>query len=275
MFESVVVGVGDDQPAGDALSLAKELISTDGKLLLIAVLPPEPAAEHEWRAAERRRALERLALLRDQAQVDAELLCVEAMSVAGALHEAVRARGDLLVIGASRRDEFERVVVGNNTRAVLADSRSPVAVAPAGYATNPSKLTKIGVAYDGSPESEQALAVGRELAREHHAELSAFEAVREPVPHDPRSIDARPVDRAGEARARLADLGDDVEPDAATGDAAEELARYAASVDLLVVGPHKHRLFDRLMGGSTSQRVADRAPSALLVLPSAGRVAGA
>jgi nucleotide-binding universal stress UspA family protein len=275
MFDNVVVGVGDDQPARDALSLAKELISTDGKLLLIYVLPPEPGGDPESQAAERRRALARLALLRDEAQVDAELLCVEARSVAGALHEAVRARGDLLVIGASRRDEFEQVVVGNPTRAVLADSPSPVAVAPAGYATNPSELTKVGVAYDGSAESEHALAVARQLAREHDAELSAFEAVGEPIPHDPRNIDARPVDRAGEARARLADLGDDVEPAAATGDAADELARYAASVDLLVVGPHKHRPFDRLMGGSTSQRVTDRAPSPLLVLSSAGRVAGA
>lgn len=275
MFDRVVVGVGDDQPARDALSLAKELTSTDGKLLLLYVLPPDPGGDPEAQAAERRRAVERLASLGVEAEVDAEPLCVEGRSVAGALHEAVRARGDLLVIGASRRDEFEQVVAGNHTREVLANSPSPVAVAPAGYAAKPSRLTKIGVAYDGSAESEQALAVARQLAREHDAELSAFEAIGEPIPHDPRNIDAQPVDRAGEARARLADLGDDVEPAAATGGAADELTRYAASVDLLVVGAHKHRPSDRLMGGSTSQRVADRAPSPLLVLSPAGRAAGA
>jgi hypothetical protein len=80
--------------------------------------------------------------------------------------------------------------------------------------------------------SERSLPVATELPREHDAELSACEAVREPIPHDPRNIDARPADRRGKARARPADLGDDVEPDAAT----EELA---ASVDLLVVGRHR------------------------------------
>jgi nucleotide-binding universal stress UspA family protein len=274
MFDNVVVGVGDDQPAArDALSLARELSSADGTLLLIYVIPPEPGGEPEWQADERERALERLAALRDQAQVEAELLCVEARSVADALHEAVRARGDLLVIGPSRRDDFERAVT-DVTRAVLTHPPSPVAVAPLGHATTPSELTKIGVAYDGSPGSEQALAVARELAREHDAELSAFEAVREPFPHDPRNVDAQPVDRAGEARARLAELGDDVEPEAATGEAAEELARYAASVDLLVLGSHEQRPFDRLVG-STSQRLADRSPSPLLVLSSAGPAAGA
>ena len=172
MFDNVVVGVGNDQPARDALSLAKELISTDGELLLIYVLPADPGGDPEAQDAERRRALERLALLRDEAQVDAELLCVEARSVAGALHEAVRARGDLLVIGASRRDEFEQLVVGNHTRALLADSPSPVAVAPAGYAGNLSELTKIGVAYDGSAESEQALAVARAVSRNRARSLT-------------------------------------------------------------------------------------------------------
>jgi hypothetical protein len=110
------------------------------------------------------------ALVRDEAQVDAEPGCIEARFVAGALRRAVRARGVQRVIGASRRDEFELVVVGNHTHAVLANSPCPVAVAPAGDATNP-------------------------------AELSAFEAVGEPVTHNPRSIDARPVDRGGNARA--------------------------------------------------------------------------
>ena len=52
--------------------------------------------------------------------------------------------------------------------------------APIGYASRPSALDKIGAAYDGSAESEQALALARVLARERGAELSAFQAVPEP-----------------------------------------------------------------------------------------------
>ena len=52
----------------------------------------------------------------------------------------------------------------------------------------------------------------------------------------------------------------------ASGDAAQALARYAASIDLLVVGSHEYRLRDRFSGGSTSQRLADSAAYPLLVL---------
>jgi nucleotide-binding universal stress UspA family protein len=60
-----------------------------------------------------------------------------------------------------------------------------------------------------------------------------------------------------------------VEAQAGAGDAADELARYSDSVDLLVIGAHKHRPIDHLFDGSTSQRLAGRACSPLLVLPSA------
>jgi nucleotide-binding universal stress UspA family protein len=135
-------------------------------------------------------------------------------------------------------------------------------------------LKTIGVAYDGSPGSEQALAVARGLARERHARLSAFEAVPEPIHvHDPHNVEGEIEEGVARARERLAGLGD-VEPHAASGEPAEELARYAASVDLLVLGSHEHGPNDRLRGGSTAQRLADRAPCPLLALSSAGRPVG-
>lgn len=69
-----------------------------------------------------------------------------------------------------------------------------------------------------------------------------------------------------EARKRIAELGD-VEPHVASSDdVAEALARYGASVDLLVVGSHRYRPVDHLLSGSTAQRLADDAPWPLLVL---------
>jgi uncharacterized protein len=276
MFDSVVVGVDDHQAGRDALGLAKQLVSPDGSLTLVYVQVVMLAADSDpvWQVAERHRALRRLAALRDEARVEAELLAVQAASVAAGLHEAVRRHGDLLAIGASQRDEHERVYVGDDTREVLEDSPSAVAVAPAGYGMRPPAMKKIGVAYDGSPGSEDALALARTLAREHHAELSAFEAVAEPVSvHDPRNIEGETEERVAQARERIAELGD-VEAHAASGDAAQELARYAATVDLLVLGPHKHRPRDWFMAGSTSQRLADAAPCALLVLSPSVRAAG-
>jgi nucleotide-binding universal stress UspA family protein len=183
LVDNVVVGVDDNEGGRDALELAKQLVSLDGDLLLIFVevvkRAPGPDTDRKWQLDDRRRALERLASVRDGAHADAQLLTVQAGSVARGLHEAVRRHGDLLVIGASRRDEFERTFVGDDTRQVLQDAPSAVAAAP--YAKRLPSLDTIGVGYDGSAASEQALTVASELARERGADLSAFEAVAEPM----------------------------------------------------------------------------------------------
>jgi nucleotide-binding universal stress UspA family protein len=74
-------------------------------------------------------------------------------------------------------------------------------------------------------------------------------------------------DKVEAARTSIAQLGD-VEAHAASGDAADLLAHYGTSVDLLVLGSHKHSLIDDLMSGSTTQRLADKASCPLLVLAS-------
>jgi nucleotide-binding universal stress UspA family protein len=270
VFDSVVVGVDDYEAGRDALELAKQLVSLDGAMLLVFVevvmRAPGPDTDPTWQFDDRRRALERLASVRDDANAGGRLLTVQAGSVARGLHEAVRRHGDGLVIGASRRDEFEPTFVGDDTRQVLQDAPSAVAVAPGGYARRLPSLDTIGVGYDGSPASERALTVASALARERGAELSVFAAVAEPMyASDPVSGQWALEARLEKARKQLAELGD-VKSHVASGDAAQALARYAASIDLLVVGSHEYRLRDRFSGGSTSQRLADSLACPLLVL---------
>lgn len=271
MFDNVIVGVDGPEGGRDALVLAAQLASPCAQVTLahVEVVPrqPWPPSGAVTEAAHTLRALERLELLREEAHVDARLLCVEAGSIATGLHELVaRHDGDVLVIGASRRDDYERTFVGDDMRAVLEHAPCPVAIAPRGHVSRAPALRKIGAAYDGSAESEQALAIARVLAREHCAELSAFQAVPEPYVHS--LVNPQPEIEAGlaDARKRIAELGD-VEPHVASSDdAAEALARYGASVDLLVVGSHRYRPVDHLLSGSTAQRLADDAPCPLLVL---------
>ena len=98
-------------------------------------------------------------------------------------------------------------------------------------------MREIGVGYDGSPESEHALPVARMLADASGAKLSALEAVS--LPSDaflgPGAVDNTPQRLLEDARGRIASFGD-VEPHAAYGQPAEELALYSASLDLLIVG---------------------------------------
>jgi nucleotide-binding universal stress UspA family protein len=272
MFDTVIVGVDDAQAGRDALALARLLASPHGQLTLAyvqVVMPkPDPDSGAVSLAADRRPALERLVALRDESHADARVLAVEARSVAAGLHElAARRAADLLVIGASRRDDYERTLVRDDTRAVLENPPCPVAVAPRGYARRVARLDNIGVAYDGSPESDRALAVARELAHQRRARLSAFEAVPEPLGlRDYWNPQPEIDERVAQARGRLAALGD-VEPHAASGDdAAELLAGYGESVDLLIMGSHAYRPIDHLGPGSTAQRLADHAPCPLVVL---------
>jgi nucleotide-binding universal stress UspA family protein len=270
MFDNVVVGVDDYEAGRDAIELAKQLVSLNGNLLLVYVEvvmhAPGPDTDPTWQLDDRRHALERLASVRDSAHANAQLLTVQAGSVARGLHEAVRHHGDLLVIGASRRDEFERTFVGDDTRQVLEDTPAAVAVAPRGYAARVPSLDTIGIGYNGSYASEHALIVASELARERGAELSAFEVVAEPMyASDPVSGQWALDARVEKAEKQLAELGD-VKSRVAAGDAAQALGRYAESVDLLVVGSHDYRRRDRFTGGSTAQRLADSLACPLLVL---------
>lgn len=275
MFENVIVGVKDREAGLDALELARRLLSPAGRLLLVnvhdTVLGPFPKSDPQWQASERRRALERLGPLRAEAGVDAELLSVQALTVKAGLHEVARERGDLLAIGASRGNDFEHAHVSDDARALLKDPPCAVAVAPMGYGGRARALRTVGVAFDGSPGSEQALVTGRTLARELGAELSAFGVVPEPLRiRQPLEMDREIAQLVRTARERLAELPD-INTDAGYGDAAEELARYGAAVDLLVLGAHKQRPVDPLWGGSTAQRLIDNVACPVLVLGADGR----
>jgi nucleotide-binding universal stress UspA family protein len=134
-------------------------------------------------------------------------------------------------------------------------------------------LREIGVGYNGSPESEQALTVARALANEHEARLSAFEAVSIPaiaLSEGPAPVDEWTQELLEDARRRVSAL-EDVEPHAVYGQASEELAMFSASVDLLVVGSRGYGPVGRLIHGGTSQELARVARCPLLVLTRAGR----
>jgi nucleotide-binding universal stress UspA family protein len=286
MFDKVIVGVGDEDAGRDAVGLATLLGCGQQPPALayverVALVPADSAAASQ--SAECRRAMQRFASLAVEAGVGAELSCVQAPSVASGLHELAASRhADLLVIGASGGDELDRALVSDDTREVLSHAPCAVAVAPTGFATRPPIMRRIGVAYDDSPESEQALALARRIARERDVALSAFHAVPEPLyserrptgarlVHDPWSVQAETDEAVEKARSQIAQLGD-LEPVAASGDPAKELARYAESVDLLIIGSHRYRplelwMFDR----STAQQLADSTPCPLLVLPSEAR----
>jgi nucleotide-binding universal stress UspA family protein len=279
MFRQIVVGVDEQKGCRDAIAIARRLRASDGELILAHVYTGDPhvyrGVSAAYEASERERALELLERVRDEAGVQAHVRCCGSRSVGRGLHELCEVIGaDLLVVGSSRRGLLGRVLIGDDTRAALNGAPCAIAIAPAAYAAEPPTMREIGVGYDGSPESEHAVELARILSLELGATLSAFEAITLPataLSTGPLPFDEMVSKLVAEARDRIAALGG-VEPHAAYGNAAEELAVYSASLDLLVVGSRGYGPLGRLIHGSVSRELARIARSPLLVLP---RVASA
>lgn len=272
MFSRVIIGIDEHESHADAIALARELVAADGTLTLAHVHVSYPlyakGITTTLETAERERGKR---LLRDVSATSGigATAQIAASSVGRGLHELVeRERADLLVLGSTRQGLLGRVLVGDDTRAALNGAPCAVAVAPAGYAQAPALLREIGVAYNATPESDQALAVARLIAARHDAKLSLFEAVALPM-YVYYGFGTPYGDVAEEmlasVRSELAQI-DGVEPHVAFGDAAEELTVYSASVDLLVVGSRGFGPLGRLIHSSTSMRLSRSARCPLLIL---------
>jgi nucleotide-binding universal stress UspA family protein len=276
MFRHVIVGVDGGATGRDAVAVAKLLVGPDTRLVLVHVheLTPVRGASGAYGVAENAEALRLLEAERAATGVDAELTAVTASSVGRGLHYVAETQdADLLVVGSSARSFAGRVLVGDISRAALAGAPCAVAVAPLEYAhDHTSGIAKIGVGYDGSPESEAALAFARELAALHGASLAAMMVVEPPAyAHVVRNVAHVPADHTEQEQAQAElDALEGVEGHVALGLAGEELAAFGAQVDLLVVGSRGYGPVRRLIFGSTSGHLAGNARCPLVVLPRLG-----
>src|SRR5580704_6715625 len=244
MFRNVLVGVDGSSNGRDGIALASRLLDQSGKLTLAHVSAKQDAAA--------------VKLLEDE------------RAAAGLHQRAEEQAADLLVVGSCGRGAFGRVMIGDDTRAALNGAPCAVAIGARGYSAQPTPIAKIGVAYNGSPESAAALAKARELAVPTSATIIALEVVSIPTyayagvvaPTPGAGIDAM----VAEAQQGLDEL-EGVEGRAVYGLPTEELAEFGDEVDLLVVGSRSYGPVRRLVLGSTSDYLERHARCSLLVLP--------
>jgi nucleotide-binding universal stress UspA family protein len=263
MFSQVIAGV-DGKPSGrDAALLASKLVSPEGQLTLVHVHGDEsdfPELGGNYTQRVRQASLELLAKEQTATAVDARLEVVGARSVGAGLHYLAEQRDvDLLVVGSSSRGAIGRLLLGDHMRASLEGAPCAVAIAPHGYAEHPSPIATVGVAYDGSPESEAALALAREVAGENRSKIAALSVISLPTYSYGAmvAIDWNQImdDLEREARARLDGLAD-VQGRVVRGVATEALAEFGEEVDLLVVGSRGYGPARRMLFGSTSGYLA-------------------
>ena len=270
MFHQVIVGVDGGPTGRDAVAVARLLMAADARLVLVHVheLTPVRGASGVYGPSETAESKALLEAEREATGVDADLVPVTASSVGRGLHYVAQARAaDLLSVGSTARSLAGRVLVGDITRAALIGAPCAVAIAPRGYATEAGAITRIGVGYDGSRDSEAALAFARGLAGRHGATVAAMTVV------EPATLRGVARSRADEeeldqAKRDLAAL-DGVHGEVASGSAGEELAEFSARVDVLVVGSRGYGPIRSLMLGGTAVHLASSAQCPLLVLPRA------
>jgi nucleotide-binding universal stress UspA family protein len=190
----------------------------------------------------------------------------------------------LIVVGSSHRSGIGRVFVGSVAESLLAGAPVPVAVAPHGYAGADNRLATIGCGFDGSPESEEALAWAAALARRGRARLQAFAvhsrvafgAVSTTGAFGYRSADDALRDELEQRmRAALAELpdGSDISGGVLEGDAATELAAASAELDLLVLGSRGYGSVRSALLGSVSRALVRSAACPVVVVPAGSTVA--
>lgn len=231
MLEHVVVGIGrEDASDGDAIALAKQLVSPSGRLTLVHVIVVTGGAPVDSSST--------------AVTLTAQVSRVEAQSVSSGLHRFAAEHGaDLLVVGASRSDGASRAFPGDRTAEVLQDAPCAVAVAPDGYADRAAGIHRIGVAHDGPPDAARVLTLARSLAAERRAELSAFAPAGA---RDRWDVMVEPDHHVEEVRRQLAALLGIAAP-AELDDPVGALDGDGGSVDLLVIGSPEDPAIARLL----------------------------
>ena len=280
IFGSVLVGVDGLQGGRDAIALAELLADPHSELLLahVRALPDrlrDGSAEAQQRGEEERLAdaVELLERERAASGVQAQVRAVAASSPGRGLHELAAAAGaDLIVVGSSHRGFLGRVLMGNATREALTGSPCAVAVAPRAYAKSDRRPAAIGVGYDGSPESKQALALARRLAERMGVGLKAMQVVAVAGPAYAGFGGVAWGEALEEIRADVQSelqqaVGSGVEARAMLGIAGEALAELGEEVGLLIVGSRGYGPVRTLLLGSTARYLARHARSPLLVAP--------
>lgn len=282
----IAVGV-DGHPEGqDAVALGAALAGLMGAELMLVAIHPRPLVplSHamSWKGEEER-AREVLAEARDAHAADARTVIETDSSVPRALERvARREHRDLLVVGSSRQAPEGQVRIGKRTRQLLGHFEWPLAIAARGLHERPAApLARIGVGYDGGPESLAAVALAGSIAVAAGAELKVLGVVDDRIPAITWSVTSgAPVTSEWEAamEAELESLrGRAITAAAATGARAESqvvhgrpadaLLELARGVDLLAIGSRQWGPVARVLLGSTGEALLHDAPCSMLVVP--------
>jgi nucleotide-binding universal stress UspA family protein len=284
----IIVGIDDSAGARDALAFATRVAERTGASVRAATAfnysdTPSRASNEAFREILRSDAQ---ALLDSAAaSSEGEVIATDAIadpSPAHALHALAEKLGAaMVVVGSTHRGAVGRVVPGSTGERLLHGSPCPVAIVPRGYA-EAGAIRSIGVGYDGSDESDAALAAAIELARQYDATLRVirvFDATRVGTPalmtmpgwettrDDYEATQRESLDHT------VAGLPADLSVESAfiQGTAGTDLSSESEHVDLMVVGSRGYGPRAAVLLGGVTHTLIRKAACPVIVLPRGSR----
>lgn len=275
----------DGYPEGrDAAVLASVIARATGAELMLVAVHPDPLIvlprEFGWKGMHKQ-AEALLRETRDALAPGARIDVETDWSVPRALERVVtREHRDLLVVGSSRNGPEGQVRIGSRTRQLLYDGKCAVAVAPRGLSGGGERqLARIGVGYEGGPESRAALSLAGSIAVAAGAKLLVHgviddrmpavgwtgaggalvaESWNEVIDQEVRSL-REEADSAADA------TGADAEVETLRGRPADALLKLCDEVDLLVIGSRRWGAAARVLLGRTGEALMHDASCPVLV----------
>jgi nucleotide-binding universal stress UspA family protein len=190
---------------------------------------------------------------------------------AGLSDTAATEEAELIIIGSTHRGKLGRALPGSVSERLLSRAPCAVVVAPRGFArVEHFGLGLIGVAFDGSLESELALQRASALAGRLDASLRVITIVPTMGTDSTKPMSEVLHDHGRDVRDRaLSELPPWVEVESALedGDPAAALARHGVDLDLLVIGSRGYGPVRRTLLGGVSADVMRTAPCPVVVVP--------
>jgi nucleotide-binding universal stress UspA family protein len=261
----------DDTPYGrDALALGLQLAGETGEATTVATAFPDDERglmvamnDRHWVAEVRGVAEKKLdaarAVVGERPNVD--FVTLGPASASRALHEyAEKTQPQAVVMGSSEHSAIGRIAPGSTLERLLHGAPCPVAVAPRGYRRRTAPIRSVAVAYDGTPEAEEALAVAVRVAGRVEADLRLVAVSPRKDDQLPTVLEAARDRLAGTVKVTTEVIDDD--------DVVESLADLPGEhPDLLVCGSRGYGPLRQILLGSVSTQVIRKAAYPVLVVP--------
>jgi nucleotide-binding universal stress UspA family protein len=277
----VLLGYDGSEGAQDAVALARLFCRDGDAALLVNVLPDGGPLPVPYRLSAHSESEEGERTF-DDARTELQGVEVETRTYTGGSPAFVLSdlaeeeEVDLVVVGSPHRGAFGRALIGSVAEGLLHGATIPTVAAPRGYAQNDhSSFNVIGVAYNGSSESERALAYAQVLAVQSGATIRVL-SVEETIAVTPGVVGYTPpppIDSNELIDEALQALDDELKGEGRrlSGPIAAALAEACEEdIDILIAGSRGYGPAGRVFLGSVSTQLIHKAPCPVLVVPRGG-----